>query len=362
MRLTAWIDHQAELDALVEQVGNTSAIGLDTEFVRVSTFHPKPGLIQIALRDQAYLIDPLAQIDLKPLGLTLKRGVTSVLHAAQEDYEVLFRLTGCVPTPVFDTQIAYALLHERISMSLSALVLELLGKELSKEQTRSDWTKRPLSDAQCHYAKEDVLVLQPLYEILTEELERCGRLPWMQEEMASSLERNALVLMDGDVETQVHRFGNAWRLSPEGMSRLVHLVQWREDTARRVDKPRKQILSDQSLFSLAAAGHFDRHHQLANQHGLTHKQANRFGGQLRAALKDASEAGPIDTPPPPLSKRLKDALRDRQARVVQVAKELGIAPEMLVKKRQLIASLDGRQWEPVGWRRTVLEEVFHASY
>lgn len=361
MRVVGWIDHQAELDALVEQVADADAIGLDTEFVRVSTFHPKPGLIQIALQDQAYLIDPLAEIDLKPLGLTLKGGVTSVLHAAQEDYEVLFRLTGCVPTPVFDTQIAYALLHDKISMSLSALVLELLGKELSKEQTRSDWTKRPLSEAQCHYAKEDVLVLQPLYEILAEALERSDRLPWMQEEMASIQERNALVLMDGDVETQVHRFGNAWRLSPEGMSRLVHLVQWREDTARRVDKPRKQVLSDQSLFSLAAAGQVGRHHQLVSQHGLTDRQADRFGRQLTTVLEDASEAGPIDTPPPPLSKRLKDALKDRQARVEKIAKELGVAPEILVKKRQLVASLDGRQWEPVGWRRTVLEEVFDAS-
>jgi ribonuclease D len=357
-----WIDQQAKLDSLVDQVADANAIGLDTEFVRVSTFHPKPGLIQIALQDHAYLIDPLAEIELKHLGVTLKRGITSVLHAAQEDYEVLFRLTGSVPTPVFDTQIAYALLHDKISMSLSALVLELLGKELSKEQTRSDWTKRPLSQAQCRYAKEDVLVLQPLYEILSEELERSGRLPWMQEEMISIQERNAMVLTDGDVETQVHRFGNAWRLSPEGMSRLVHLVQWREDTARRVDKPRKHVLSDQTLFSLATAGQVGRHHQLVNQHGLTDKQADRFGGQLKMVLENASEAGPIDTPPPPLSKHLKGALKDRQVRVERIAKELGIAPEMLVKKRQLIASLDGRQWSPVGWRRAVLEEVFHAGY
>ena len=180
--------------------------------------------------------------------------------------------------------------------------------------------------------------------------------------MASIQERNAMVLMDGDVETQVHRFGNAWRLSPDGMSRLVHLVQWREDTARRVDKPRKQVLSDQSLFSLATADQVGRHHHLVSQHGLTDKQADRFGGQLQMVFNYASETGPVDTPPPPLSTRLKDVLRDRQARVEQIAKELGIAPEILVKKRQLIASLDGRQWEPTGWRRTVLEGVFHADY
>jgi ribonuclease D len=241
---------------------------------------------------------------------------------------------------------------------LSALVAELLGKELSKEETRSDWTKRPLSSAQCAYAKEDVLVLSPIYDILYGQLEKAGRLHWMDEEMRSIQERNATILVDGDIETQVHKFGNAWRLSPEGMSRLVHLVQWREDAARRIDRPRKQVLSDQSLFSLAAAGHVGRHYQLVSQHGLTDKQADRFGGQLKVVLEDAQEAGAISPPPPPLSKRLKDALKERQAKVEAVAKDLGIAPEMLVKKRQLVASLDGRQWAPSGWRQELLGDVF----
>ncbi|MEK9905860.1 MAG: HRDC domain-containing protein, partial [Rhodospirillales bacterium] len=149
-----------------------------------------------------------------------------------------------------------------------------------------------------------------------------------------------------------------WRLSPEGMSRLVHLIQWREDAARRLDRPRKHVLSDQSLFSLATAGYVGRHYQLVSQHGLTDKQADRFGAQVRVVLEDASEAGAIAPPPPPLSKRLKDALKDRQAKVEAIAKDLGIAPEMLVKKRQLVASLDGRRWVPTGWRHELLGDVF----
>ena len=165
MSIPGWIDHQTHLDALTDVLADAPLIGLDTEFVRVSTFHPKPGLIQISVDGDAYLIDPLANLDLNALGQVLKGSTTSVLHAAQEDYEVLFRLTGSVPSPVFDTQVAYALLNEKISLSLSALVRELLGKELSKEETRSDWTRRPLSDSQRQYAKEDVLVLESIYEI-----------------------------------------------------------------------------------------------------------------------------------------------------------------------------------------------------
>ena len=355
---SGWIDQQIKLDALIDATQRVSTIGLDTEFVRVSTFHPRPGLIQVALDRVAYLIDPLANLDLSGLGHVFTGSTMSVLHAAQEDYEVLFWLTGSIPTPVFDTQIAYALLNDKISLSLSALVTELLGKELSKEETRSDWTKRPLSGSQCQYAKEDVLVLLPIYEILYNQLEKAGRLDWMNEEMRSVQERNLRVLADGDIETQVQKFGNAWRLSPEGMSRLVHLVQWREDTARRVDLPRKQVLSDQSLFSLAAAGHIGRHYQLVSQHGLTDKQADRFGCQLKGVLEEALEGGAIAPPPAPLSKKLKDALKERQSKIEVIASDLGIAPEMLVKKRQLVASLDGRQWLPSGWRQELLEEVF----
>jgi ribonuclease D len=355
---SGWIDQQIKLDALTDAIQRASTIGLDTEFVRVSTFHPRPGLIQIALDGVAYLIDPLSNLDLSELGHVFTGSTTAILHAAQEDYEVLFRLTGSIPTPVFDTQIAYALLNDKISLSLSALVTELLGKELSKEETRSDWTKRPLSGSQCQYAKEDVLVLLPIYEILYNQLEKAGRLDWMNEEMRSIQERNLRVLVDGDIETQVQKFGNAWRLSPEGMSRLVYLVQWRENTARRVDLPRKQVLSDQSLFSLAAAGHIGRHYQLVSQHGLTDKQADRFGRQLKGVLEEALEGGTIAPPPAPLSKKLKDALKERQSKIEVIASDLGIAPEMIVKKRQLVASLDGRQWLPSGWRQELLEEVF----
>lgn len=354
----ALITDQAVLDELVQAIGREAVLGLDTEFVRVSTFHPKPGLIQIAVDGDAHLIDPLAGLDLAGFGQALASGPVSVLHAAQEDYEVLFSLTGALPGPVFDTQVAHALVAPQLSLSLSALVEQITGEVLSKEETRSDWTVRPLSGSQCEYARQDVLVLRPLYDALYAQLASLGRLAWMDEEMTTILDKNRRVMVDGDIETQVHKFGNAWRLSGDGMSRLVHLVQWREEKARTLDRPRKHILSDQSVFSLAASGPALRHHQLVSQHGLTDKQADRFGHALNALLEEAVEAGPMDPPPPPLSKRQKDQLRELQAACEAVASRLGMAPEMLVKKRQLVAAIDGRQWRPTGWRAEVLEGVF----
>ena len=360
MTVLNWIDQQVALDDLVAIIAESPAVTLDTEFVRVSTFHPKPGLIQVGLNSQAFLIDPLVGLDLNQLGDLLSGCITSVLHAAQEDYEVLFRLTGQLPGLVFDTQIAYALLNPTISPSLSNLASELLGKKISKQETRSDWTRRPLSEAQCQYAKDDVLVLEPLYEILSEQLDKAGRLDWMHEEMQSIRDRNSSILLDGDLETQIYKFGNAWRLSPTGMSRLVHRVKWREKAARRLDRPRKHVLSDQSVFSLATSGDVGRHHQLVSQHGLSDKQADRYGEQLKSVIEHAMSAETVDPPPPPLSKHLKNEFKERQTQVEGIARGLGIAPEMLVKKRQLVASIDGREWKPSGWRKVVLEDVFYA--
>lgn len=354
-----WIDQQEALDLLVARLSEQETIGLDTEFVRVSTFHPKPGLIQIAIGDEALLIDPLAEINLQPLGQVLNGKVVSVLHAAQEDYEVLLGLTGQFPKEVFDTQIAYALLNERFSLSLAALVYELLGIEISKEETRSDWTKRPLTQSQCHYAKQDVLVLEALHRILSEQLLLTGRNEWMRQEMEAIQIRNAQVLSDGDIETQLCRFGNAWKLSPFGMSRLVHLVKWREETARLLDKPRKHVLSNKSVYSLAISNRAERQHQLVSEHLLTEKQADRFGSQLRRVIEKARDNGDLmPPPPPPLSRAEKDELKKRQGKVSAVAKELGISPEILAKKRQIVASLDARKWEPSGWRKEVLDGIF----
>ena len=356
--MTQWIDQQKTLDLLVDQIEQSSVIGLDTEFVRVSTFHPKPGLIQVAIGPNGYLIDPLADIDLKNFGEILSGRTVSILHAAQEDYEVIYRLTGTIPNSVFDTQIAHALLSPQMSLSLSGLVESVLGKIISKDETRSDWTKRPLTEAQCRYAREDVMVLQPLYEDLHKKLSNCGRLEWMMEEMAFIYERNKKIFDEGDLDTQVAKFGSAWRLSEISMSRLVHLVQWREETARRVERPRKHVLSDQSVFALAQCEELERHHQLISKHGLTEHQAGRFGDQLKKVLANAQDVGGMAPPPMPLSKRLKDDLRECQKVCDAIAVDLGIAPEMLIKKRHLVASLDGRGWRPTGWRAELLDGVF----
>ena len=190
---------------------------------------------------------------------------------------------------MFDTQVAYALLNEKISLSLSALVRELLGKELSKEETRSDWTRRPLSDSQRQYAKEDVLVLESIYEILYGQLEKVGRLDWMNEEMRSIHDRNTTMLVNGDIETpciglEMHGVEFGRYVPPCAFSSMArrHCAS-SQSTA--------ETSFERSLVIFIGSDRFvGRHHQLVNQHGLTDRQADRFASQLKLALEEATEA------------------------------------------------------------------------
>ncbi len=140
-------------------------VALDTEFMRVDTFYPIAGLLQASTGEGAWLIDPLCIDDWTPLAALLDdRGVTKVLHACSEDLEVLLRLTGSLPAPLFDTQLAAAYLNLGFSMGYSRLVQAVLGLELPKGETRSDWLQRPLSETQVSYAAEDVQHLAEVYQ------------------------------------------------------------------------------------------------------------------------------------------------------------------------------------------------------
>jgi len=351
---------QDALDDCLEYITDRHSAALDTEFVRVSTFYPRPGLIQIGAGGQTWLLDPLADLDWHGLASWLERGSECIFHAAAEDYEVLYRLTGALPSQVFDTQVAAALLTPKTSLSLQALVEQQLGMRLDKGETRSDWTQRPLTASQLHYAAEDVRVLEPLAETLKAQLNQLDRAQWMAEEMADVLYRVKAHIDGGDVDTQVARFGNAWRLSERSMARLYALVSWREDAARRYDRPRKHILSDQSIFHLATSKSVSRRHQFVVDAGLSERQADRYGSAIQALLADSDDAPVRATPPPPLSKRQKTQLESLQHAISAIANDYHIAPEVLVKKRDLIAVLDGRGWQPTGWRSALIGEVIHA--
>src|SRR5688572_15636970 len=178
-----WVDTPEALAAAAARWAQAPAVGIDSEFVRERTFYPRLGLLQVSDGQRSSLVDPVALEDLEPLRQVLADPtIVKVAHSPSEDMEVLFHRFGEFPTPLFDTQAAAALAGLESAMSYQRLVRELLGVELTKGETRTDWLRRPLSPAQVEYAAQDVELLLPLYERLRPRLEENGRLPWLLEE------------------------------------------------------------------------------------------------------------------------------------------------------------------------------------
>ncbi|HKQ14668.1 MAG TPA: HRDC domain-containing protein, partial [Steroidobacteraceae bacterium] len=251
MSATPPIATSADLSAALARLAPGGFVALDTEFMRESTYFPKLCLIQAATSDGCAVLDPLAVQDLEPLWQFLRsRERTKVLHAARQDLEVLTTATPGqpVPGPIFDTQIAAALLGYPAQIGYGSLVAERLGHTLAKGHTRTDWTRRPLTPEQLQYAEDDVRYLVPLYLDLRTALEGAGRLEWLYEE---TRELEQLDLHRTDPESAWRRLKGLDRLHPQQRATAKLLAQWREAAAIKHDKPRGWILTDDALREIA---------------------------------------------------------------------------------------------------------------
>ena len=231
-----WIDSNDALAETVATWGNV--IALDTEFLRSDTFFPLPGLYQVNAGGRIYLLDPLRIDDWSGFVELLENpAVVVVMHACSEDLELMRHHMGAIPTTVFDTQVANAFVSRDFSTSYARLVSELLGEDLGKHETRSDWRARPLSERQIRYATEDVVYLPALYQVLQTRLQDLGREGWFAELMN---DRGRYV--PSDPEQYYRNNKRAWKLSGEDLAVLQRLTAWRERTAMTDDVPRKRIV------------------------------------------------------------------------------------------------------------------------
>src|SRR5690554_1631772 len=175
-----WIDSTEALDAACVALSNAETLALDTEFFRESTFYPVPALLQLTAGDAVYLIDPQALEPTESLRALLSGGPLKLLHASSEDLEVLDVWAGVAVAPVVDTQVAQGLLGEDPAIGYQRLVEHWTGVLLPKEETRSAWLERPLSEAQCLYAALDVVYLLEVWKRQRERLAELKRLAWLE--------------------------------------------------------------------------------------------------------------------------------------------------------------------------------------
>ena len=267
--------------------------------MREKTFHARLCLVQIAVGDTIYLIDPLTDLDLGTLAeLIADAAIEKILHAGRQDLELFFDAYGVVPSNVFDVQVAAGFVGLGASLPYGQLVKSVLGVNLEKGEAYSDWCKRPLTRSQMRYAADDVRYLVQAAIALQKQLEALGRLGWAREEMG--------VLESKDTyETDPT---NAWRrvsgkggLSGKQMGVLKELARWREDTASRRDLPRGWVVKDATLVDIArrrptSVG------QLNSIRGLNKKEAERSGQALIDAVARGNRSEPPpETPTPPRS-------------------------------------------------------------
>lgn len=280
----SYIDQTEELIEFCRRATEHSWIAIDTEFLREKTYYSQLCLIQIATQDEIACIDPLSIDDLAPLNaLMTNTSVLKVMHSGGQDMETLYQTLGSMPTPVFDTQTAAALLGEGEQISYAGLVKSLLDIELPKSQTRTNWAKRPLTESQLAYAADDVRYLRDVYLKEVASLKVQNRLEWATQE---SRKLENVALYEPEPSGLLKKVKGQHLLPLIARAVVYELANWRELLAREKNLPRKWIIPDQVLLDLGTQPVTDVA-ALAEIPSLTEKQITRYGEQLVTCTKSA---------------------------------------------------------------------------
>lgn len=348
------LSDQPSVMALAGRLAAAPWIALDTEFLRERTYRPQLCLLQLATPEEALCVDPLADVGLEALKAALSAGnAPKILHAARQDLEVLWPVFGAIG-PLFDTQVAAALTGMPAQIGYSELVRRLLGVELEKGQTRTDWSRRPLSAAQLHYAIEDVRHLATLRDLLLEQIDKLGRLAWLNEELADLARADRLFV---DPEKAHERLRWSTELDEDRLRLLRRLAAWRERRAMEKNRPRTWILEDAALRAMALRPPRNLG-ELAQIEGLTPGFIERSGALLLQEIAAAGLPGLLaplaqrTRPDPELLAKVKRLATILQRR----AGELNLPAEVLATRRDLESIARGETTGEVlaGWRREVI--------
>jgi ribonuclease D len=369
------IQEQDELHLLVQRAIKTDAVAFDTEFVWERTYFPQLGLIQLALSDeQCYLIDPLSLSDLKPLGnLLADRSVVKILHDAQQDLAILYRATGIAPQNIFDTRLAAGFANLPATLSLGSLIKELLDIDLTKDQTRTDWLHRPLSEEQVQYALDDVRYLRAVRVLLLSRLIGPKLKTWLQEEL--NLLNNPANYIGPDDSERFRRIRGANNLNRQELALLRNLTTWREGMARKLNRPRGHLITDSQLLNIARCQPGNKEN-LAEQCGLSKNRISKYGHIITAIVQTTIDQSKKFLPEPiphhRLTSRQKGALDNLLSLITLKCSMLGMDPILVGNQSELktliktLSTKNGtaepehvRQTE--GWRKSFLEDFLRQN-
>ena len=344
------VTSRRKLAAVVADAAGADAYALDTEFHRERTYYPKVALVQIAWHDQLAIIDPL-EVSIAPLAELLEGDGLAVLHAAEQDLEVLRHECGTGPRRMFDTQIGAGFVGFR-TPSLAALHERLLGVELPKEARMSDWLQRPLPEPMLAYAAADVERLLEISDILHRELLARGRLAWAEEECALLLERAEAGRASENAWTRIKEV-RRMEGRPRALAQAV--AKWREEYAARENQPVRHVLSDMGVAVVAqrlprTLG------QLRDIRGVEPRNLRKGADKELLNFLDELRGAELDVEPPKKTPKLDQALKPAVNLITswaaQHAAEADLDPALVATRGDIEALLRGDSDCRVrrGWR------------
>ena len=331
-----YITSSDQLKDFCKSLDSSDVLAVDTEFVRERTYFHRVGLIQVAGRNGCAAIDPILLDDLTPLLEIFKDpNKIKIFHAARQDLEILVRLCGQVIPPVFDTQIAAALVGWGSQISFAKLIQKALGKRIHKSETYTDWCRRPLSQNQIHYAIDDVRYLMPAYERLLEKLKQLKRFDWMEGEVAIWEDPDTFALPDPQLRYM--KIKNLRSLKPKNIAVLRELAAWRERVAVNRDCLAKSIVRDETLLEIARKMPSDIK-DLYSIRGFHQKEIGKSGKAIIESIKKGNAVPEDELPILPESDghSTTRGIEELLSAFVQIrSEELKIEPSVLADRKRI---------------------------
>jgi ribonuclease D len=353
------LETQNSINNFVSVLSSTNTIGLDTEFMRIRTYYPKLCLVQISSNSGAGCIDCLQNNNLnKVWRLIFNPKKLKIVHSARQDLEILFLIKNQIPRNIFDTQIGAALLGYQPQIGIKQLLKDELNTEISKAETRSDWSKRPLDLKQIEYAIEDVHHLLDLHNVLEKKLKAKERYQWALED-SSRILTNAEEFFNP--ESAWKKISAIKNLKNKNQYLAVKLATWREKTAMQMDLPRQWVLTDQSLIEIAKkepASLAQLENTEITDRYLKESELQQILKLVKQYKEKIEGTGKLK---PKFNKnykiRLDPIILEKFSKIINAkAKKLEIFPEVLASKKDLVAMIQDKSNAKLlkGWRKKII--------
>lgn len=344
----------ADLESFVEQISPAPWLAMDTEFMRESTYYPILCLIQIATDEVSACIDVLSLDHIDPLlELLQQNSQLKIFHSCRQDLEVLYAEYQLIPQPLFDTQVAASILGLDEQISYAELVAQKSSIHLAKTESRTDWKRRPLSDAQIDYALDDVVHLGPLYKKLESDLIMKKRTPWLAEECDKLLLPSNYYVAPEEAWHQVKGIG---RLSAKQFYYVREIAHWREQSAQTKNLPRRWILPDPAILEACQLKDFSGESisQCLREHA---PKSMRHSNNISEILQQSIPSDMVDNLQEPadnrLSKEQKALIKELMEFTRNRADQINTSASLLANRKSLVNLVLGKQSRvDSGWRKS----------